>query len=152
MSISTNLNHKGRYYPAQHILKTTIDGSFMPYSPDELIDEFDCLCAEKENDANKVARCVAKSAAAILLSSRRGDEYEAICTGAAAGKGALIRIFDPPVEGRLVSGYEGVDVGKRLRVQLINTDVDNGYIDFKNIVSSDIHIAPVNQVLDPASV
>ena len=59
-----------------------------------------------------------------------GDRFDAICTGA-ADKGTWVRIFNPPVEGRLVSGFQGIDVGARLKVQLVRTDVEKGFIDFK---------------------
>ena len=44
-----------------------------------------------------------------------------------------MRLLSQPVEGKLVFGYDGVDVGDRLRVQLIETDVEAGYIDFKKV-------------------
>jgi VacB/RNase II family 3'-5' exoribonuclease len=113
----------------QRILKATLAGSPMPYNQDEL-EELAAHCTQKEDDANKVERRIAKSAAAMLLSSRIGDQFDAICTGAAA-KGTWVRIFDPPVEGRLLRGFQGVDVGTRLKVQLIHTDVEKGFIDFK---------------------
>lgn len=113
----------------QRILKAAIDGSSLPYSRDELKD-LARHCTQKENDANKVERLVTKSAAAMLLSSRIGDRFDAICTGAAQ-KGTWVRMLQPPVEGRLLYGFEGVDVGQRLKVQLIHTDVQKGYIDFK---------------------
>jgi VacB/RNase II family 3'-5' exoribonuclease len=115
----------------QRILKAALDGSPMSYSQDELA-ELARHCTEKEDDANKVERLVAKSAAAMLLASRIGEQFDAICTGA-ADKGTWVRIFHPPIEGRLLYGYEGVDVGNRLKVQLIHTDVERGYIDFKKI-------------------
>jgi VacB/RNase II family 3'-5' exoribonuclease len=115
----------------QRILKATLGGLPMPYSQAELV-ELASHCTEKEDDANKVERLVAKSAAAMLLSSRIGDRFDAICTGA-ADKGTWVRIFHPPIEGRLLHGYEGVDVGNRLKVRLIHTDVDRGYIDFEKI-------------------
>jgi exoribonuclease-2 len=71
----------------------------------------------------------------MLLSSRTGDRFDAICTGA-ADKGTWVRIFQPPIEGRLIDGVEGVDVGDRLKVQLVRTDVEKGYIDFKRIPSN----------------
>ncbi len=113
----------------ERILKATLGGSPMPYSQDELV-ELAAHCTQKEDDANKVERQVAKSAAAMLLSLRIGDRFDAICTGA-GDKGTWVRIFNPPVEGRLVSGLQGVDVGIRLKVQLIHTDVERGFIDFK---------------------
>ena len=103
----------------------------MPYSQDEL-EELAKHCTEKEDEANKVERLVAKSAAAILLSSRIGDKFDAICTGAAE-KGTWVRILQPPTEGRLLHGYEGVDVGNRLKVRLIHVDVDKGFIDFEKV-------------------
>ena len=103
----------------------------MPYSQSELV-EMAQHCTEKEDDANKVERQVAKSAAAILLSSRMGDQFDAICTGA-GNKGTWVRIFQPPIEGRLLHGYEGVDVGNRLKVKLIHIDIDKGFIDFEKV-------------------
>ena len=130
----THATAPNRRFPdltTQRILKAALDGSPMSYSRDELV-ELARHCTEKENDANKVERLVAKSAAAMLLSSRIGDQFDAMCTGA-ADKGTWVRIFHPPVEGRLLNGHEGVDVGDRVRVQLIHTDVEKGYIDFKKI-------------------
>ena len=102
----------------QRILKSTLSGSQMPYTDSEL-SELAQRCTEKEDDANKVERQVAKSAAAMLLSVRIGDLFDAICTGA-ADKGTWVRIFQPPIEGRLARGYEGVDVGNRLKVKLVH--------------------------------
>jgi exoribonuclease-2 len=87
-------------------------------------------CTEEEDAAKKVERQVEKSAAALLLESRIGESFDAVVTGASE-KGTWVRILQPPVEGRLVSGFDGLDVGHRLRVQLIHTDVERGYIDFK---------------------
>jgi exoribonuclease-2 len=117
----------------QRILKATISRSQIPYSQAELV-KLAKHCTEKEDDANKVERLVAKSAAAMLLSSRIGDQFDSICTGA-ADKGTWVRIFHPPIEGRLLHGYEGVDVGNRLKVRLIHTDVDRGFIDFEKVPS-----------------
>lgn len=115
----------------QRILKAAMDGSPMSYNRAELA-ELARHCTERENEANKVERLVTKSAAAMLLSSKIGERFDAICTGA-ADKGTWVRIFQPPIEGRLLYGFEGVDVGDRLKVQLVRTDVEKGYIDFKRI-------------------
>jgi len=128
---STAPNRRFPDLVTQRILKSALDGSPSPYSRNELTD-LARHCTEKENDANKVERLVTKSAAAMLLSSRIGDRFDAVCTGA-ADKGTWVRIFQPPVEGRLLYGFEGVDVGHRLKVQLVRTDVERGYIDFKKI-------------------
>ena len=115
----------------QRILKATLSGTPIPYSQAELA-ILAKHCTEKEDDANKVERLVAKSAAAMLLSSRIGEQFEAICTGAAE-KGTWVRIFQPPIEGRLVQGFDGIDVGKRLKVKLIFVDVEKGFIDFEKV-------------------
>jgi len=118
----------------QRILKAALRGTTLAYTREELT-ELARHCTEKEDDANKVERLVAKSAAAMLLASRIGERFDAICTGA-ADKGTWVRIFQPPIEGRLLYGYEGVEVGNRLKVQLIHTDIEKGFIDFKKIPSS----------------
>ena len=91
-------------------------------------------CTEAEDAARKVERQVGKSAAALLLEARIGEEFEAIVTGAAA-KGTWVRLLAIPIEGKLVRGFEGVDVGQRLRVQLTSVDVQQGFIDFRKITS-----------------
>jgi exoribonuclease-2 len=103
----------------------------MPYTRDQLV-ELATHCTTMEDDANKVERLVAKSAAAMLLSSRIGEQFEALCTGA-ADKGTWVRILNPPIEGRLLKGFQGVDVGNRLKVKLIDTDIEKGFIDFEKV-------------------
>jgi exoribonuclease-2 len=115
----------------QRLLKAAMAGRPQPYSMDDL--EFLAIhCTEQENAATKVERQITKSAAALLLQSRIGEHFDAIVTGA-ADKGTWVRLFNPPVEGRLEQGFEGMEVGNRLRVELISTNVDRGYIDFKKI-------------------
>jgi exoribonuclease-2 len=82
-----------------------------------------------------VERRVAKSAAALLFESRIGERFDSIVTGASE-KGTWVRLLTIPVEGKLVDGFEGLDVGDRLRVQLVSVDVQQGFIDFKNVNSS----------------
>ncbi|HEY5157841.1 MAG TPA: hypothetical protein VII93_07775, partial [Anaerolineales bacterium] len=89
----------------------------------------------EEDAAKKVERQVGKSAAALLLQSRIGEQFEAFVTGA-SDKGTWVRLLSMPVEGKLVQGFEGLDVGNRVRVQLISVDVQKGFIDFKKVASS----------------
>ncbi|HTH50054.1 MAG TPA: RNB domain-containing ribonuclease [Candidatus Limnocylindria bacterium] len=121
-----------RRYPdviTQRLLKAALAGAAVPYAANELT-ALAKHCTEAEDAAQKVERQVGKSAAALLLQSRIGEVFEAIVTGASA-KGTWVRIFHPPVEGRLASGLAGLEVGERLRVQLSSTDVERGFIDFK---------------------
>lgn len=115
----------------QRLLKAAMAGGAFPYTDDELT-SLAQHCTLQEDAAKKVERTVEKSAAALLLGSRIGERFDAIVTGA-SDKGTWVRIFHPPVEGKLDSGFKGLAVGRRLRVQLISTDVERGFIDFKEV-------------------
>jgi exoribonuclease R len=131
----THSTAPNRRYPdliTQRLLKAAMAGRSLPYKNDEL-ETLAQHCTKQEDAAKKVERQVEKSGAAMLLESRIGEQFEAIVTGAAA-KGTWVRLLHPPIEGRLESGFEGVDVGHRLRVQLVHTDVERGHIDFKRVV------------------
>ncbi len=123
-----------RRYPdliTQRLLKAAMEGSSLPYENHEL-QALATHCTQEEDAAKKVERQVGKSAAAMLLESRIGERFDGIVTGA-SDKGTWVRLLHPPIEGRLVSGFGGMDVGHRLRVELIHTDVERGYIDFKSV-------------------
>ena len=112
----------------QRLLKAAMAERPVPYSNDELT-ILAQHCTQKEDDANKVERLVRKSAAALLLESSIGQRFDAIVTGASE-KGTWVRLFHPPVEGKVIRGFKGLDVGDRVRVELIGTDVERGFIDF----------------------
>jgi VacB/RNase II family 3'-5' exoribonuclease len=114
----------------QRLLKAAITGRPAPYSNDEL-ETLARHCTVQEDAAAKVERQVRKSAAALLLANRIGERFEAIVTGASA-KGTWVRVVPPgpAVEGRVVRGHAGLDVGDHTRVELVHTDVDRGFIDF----------------------
>jgi len=130
-SHSTAPNRRYTDLITQRLLKAAIHGIAPPYKMDEL-ERLAQHCTKEEDTANKVERQVSKSAAALLLESQIGEQFNAIVTGAAF-KGTWIRLANMPVEGKLVQGFEGVDVGDRLRVQLISVDVEQGFIDFKRV-------------------
>ena len=120
-----------RRYPdliTQRLLKAAMNGKSAPYTAGEL-EALATHCTKQEDAAEKVERQMRKSAAALLLSSRLGDRFDAIVTGASE-KGTWVRTFDPPAEGRVVRGFDGMDVGERVRVRLVQTDVARGFIDF----------------------
>jgi exoribonuclease-2 len=120
-----------RRYPdliTQRLLKAAIAGKASPYTSGEL-ESLATHCTKQEDAAEKVERQMRKSAAALVLSSRIGDRFDAIVTGASP-KGTWVRTFNPPAEGRVVRGFEGMDVGEQVRVRLTNTDVTRGFIDF----------------------
>jgi exoribonuclease-2 len=112
----------------QRLLKAALAGSPLPYSINELT-ELARHCTDREDDATKVERRMRKSAAALLLSRRTGDAFDAVVTGASV-KGTWVRIFNPATEGRLVRGFQGLDVGDQVSVRLVHIDVERGFIDF----------------------
>jgi exoribonuclease-2 len=103
-------------------------GAHHPYTEDELR-ALAVHCTTQEVNAAKVERQVSKAAAALLLGFRIGQRFDAIVTGASQ-KGTWVRIEHPLTEGKVVRGFEGLDVGDRIRVELVHTDVERGFIDF----------------------
>ena len=98
-----------------------------PYSDDELT-AIALNCTLKEDAARKVEREMSKRIAAVAMSSRIGETFDAIVTGVTS-HGTFVRVLKPTVEGLLAQG-QGADVGDKLRVKLIRTDTQRGYIDF----------------------
>jgi exoribonuclease-2 len=113
---------------SQRLVKAALAGHPSPYTIAEL-EALASQCTRQEDNANKVERLARKAAAALLVESRVGDRFDAIVTGA-SDKGTWVRVRKPPIEGRLVRGEHGLDVGDRLRVELAAVDVDRGFIDF----------------------
>lgn len=112
----------------QRLLKAALDGCASPYSVEEL-QALAAHCSEQERNAAKVERRVRKSASALLLSSRIGERFTGIVTGASE-KGTWVRIDHPVAEGKIVRGFDGLDVGDHITVQLIHADANRGFIDF----------------------
>jgi exoribonuclease-2 len=115
----------------QRLIKASLAGEAPPYGDEELV-TLARHCTEQEDAARKVERQVVKSAASLLLQSRIGEQFDAIVTGASE-KGTWVRIFQPPVEGKLETPRLRPKVGERLRVQLVHTDVDRGFLDFRRV-------------------
>jgi hypothetical protein len=110
------------------MVKAVLAGRQAPYSVAELgaLAEH---CTAQEDAAQKVERRMRKSEAALLLESHVGQQYDAIVTGSSQTD-TWVRIFAPPAEGRLESGPRGLEVGQQIRVKLVSTDVERGFIDF----------------------
>jgi len=130
-SHSTAPNRRFPDLITQRLLKAALAGAPLPYTITELT-ELAKHCTEQEDAATKVERRVSKSAAALLLSGKIGQQFDAIVTGA-ADKGTWVRILQPPTEGRLTLGFQGLKVGDDVRVKLIHTDVQRGFIDFARV-------------------
>jgi exoribonuclease-2 len=121
-----------RRYPdlvTQRLLKACARGDEPPYSDAELAD-IARQCTDRETSARKVERTMRKVAAAVLLSTRVGDTFDAIITGA-TDKGVFARLLHPAAEGRVVRGDRGLDVGDLVKVKLVDTNVAKGFVDFE---------------------
>jgi len=135
----TNYTHStapNRRFPdlvTQRLVKSAAESQPAPYTLAELTPLAE-HCTKQEDAANKVERRVRKSAAALWLSDRIGQEFGAVVTGASE-KGTWVRLDRPPVEGKLDRGFEGLDVGDRLRVRLVRTDAERGFVDFVRVGS-----------------
>jgi VacB/RNase II family 3'-5' exoribonuclease len=130
----THATAPNRRFPdvlTQRLVKAALAGGPAPYTDAEL-GTLAAHCTAQEGNAAKVERQISKSAAALLLESRLGQQFDAIVTGA-SDKGTWVRIRQPLAEGRLVKGFNGVDVGDAVRVQLTHTDVQRGFIDFTRV-------------------
>jgi exoribonuclease-2 len=125
---STAPNRRFPDIVTQRLIKTMLAGQPAPYSDDALA-AIASNCTTKGDAARKVEREMTKRLAAVAMSNRIGQVFDALVTGASS-KGTFVRILQPRVEGLLAQGQKGLDVGDRLRVKLIRTDVQRGYIDF----------------------
>ncbi len=125
---STAPNRRFADVVTQRLLKAMLAGQKNPYSDDELT-TIAANCTQKEDAARKVERQMSKRMAAVAMQKRIGEVFDAIVTGA-TDHGTFVRILQPHVEGLLVQGEQGLDVGDKLRVKLIRTDEQKGYIDF----------------------
>jgi exoribonuclease-2 len=127
----THATAPNRRYPdlvTERLLKAALAGRACPYAIGEL-EQLAEHCTRQEDAANKVERQLRKSAAALLVASRIGQRFRALVTGVTP-KGTFVRVFSPPIEGMLVRGWHGLDVGDRIGVRLVAVDVDRGFIDF----------------------
>jgi VacB/RNase II family 3'-5' exoribonuclease len=127
-SHSTAPNRRFPDLITHRLVKAVLHKETPAYTHDELAQLAE-HCTNQEDEANKVERKVRKSAAACLLQDRIGQRFDGIVTGAGP-KGTWARVFHPPVEGKIVHGFDGLDIGERVHLKLIDVNVDAGFIDF----------------------
>jgi VacB/RNase II family 3'-5' exoribonuclease len=128
---STAPNRRFPDIVTQRLIKAMLAGQPNPYSDGDL-SAIAANCTEKGDAARKVEREMSKRLSAIAMQHHIGEIFDAIVTGATP-KGTFVRVLQPHVEGLLVQGSQGADVGDRFRVKLVRTDVQHGYIDFARV-------------------
>jgi exoribonuclease-2 len=125
---STAPNRRFADLVTQRLIKSNLAKTPASYSDGDL-DTIARNCTLKEDAARKVERAMQKRIAAVALQGRVGESFKGVVTGNTP-KGVFVRVFNPPVEGRLVRGDHGLDVGDQVSVKLVATDPQRGYIDF----------------------
>jgi len=125
---STAPNRRFPDVVTQRLIKTLLDGKSEPYSDNDLA-AIASNCTEKSNAARKVEREMSKRLAAMAMSHRVGETFNAMVTGTTS-KGTFVRVLQPHMEGLLAEGAQGLHVGDELRAKLVRTDVQHGFIDF----------------------
>ncbi len=125
---STAPNRRFADLVTQRLVKALAAKSGAPYTDDEL-GRIATDCTQKEDAARKVTRTMLKRIAAVAMADRVGQVFTGIVTGVTP-KGTFVRVANPPVEGRVMHGEEGMDVGDRVQVRLTGTNPEHGFIDF----------------------
>ena len=127
-SHSTAPNRRYADLVIQRLLMAVLRKQPFPYADGDL-QAIAQRCTEREHAARKVERFMRKIAAAYIVRNRIGENFDAIVTGA-SWKGTWVRVKQPPIEGKVIRGEIGMDVGDRVRVRLLSVDPDRGFIDF----------------------
>jgi len=125
---STAPNRRFADMVTQRLIKALLDGKPGPYSDDELAG-IATNCTQKGDAARKVEREMSKRLAAVAMSHRVGETFDAIVTGVTP-RGTFVRVLQPHIEGLLAQGTQGLHVGDKIRAKLTRTDVQRGFIDF----------------------
>jgi exoribonuclease-2 len=115
----------------QRLLKAACCGAPCPYSVDDLRAIAD-RANERAQAARKIERTMRKIIAAVMMQPHIGETFAAIVTGAKPS-GTYVRVLNPPVEGRVMRGERGLDVGDRVNVKLIGVDTEAGFVDFERV-------------------
>jgi exoribonuclease-2 len=125
---STAPNRRFPDIVTQRLMKAFLAHTAQPYSEDDL-NAIAIRCTLMEDSARKVERDMQKRIAAVVLRPRIGQSFPAIVTGVNK-YGTFVRTLNPHVDGMLVQGGKGLDVGDKVTVKLISTDPQRGFIDF----------------------
>jgi exoribonuclease-2 len=125
---STAPNRRFPDIVTQRLVKAWLAKAPQPYSENDL-NAIAVRCTLMEDAARKVERDMQKRIAAVVLHPRIGQSFPAIVTGVNQ-YGTFVRTLNPHVDGMVVHGGKGLDVGDKVTVKLVSTDPQRGFIDF----------------------
>jgi exoribonuclease-2 len=106
-------------------------GEPAPYSDAEL-SAIAAHCNDADTTLRKIERTMQKRVAAVAMASHLGEVFAGVVTGA-SDKGVYVRVIQPPFEGRVIQGDQGLDVGDKVNVKLLHTDPARAFIDFAKV-------------------
>ena len=139
---STAPNRRFPDIVTQRVLHAMMDGAPAPYSDADLA-AIATHCNEADKALRKIERNMRKRVAAVALAHRIGEVFRGVITGA-SDKGVYVRVIDPPVEGRVVQNFDGLDVGDRVSVKLLHTDPERAFIDFAKVSNGQSSSTPAD--------
>jgi exoribonuclease II len=125
---STAPNRRFPDMVTQRVLHAMMTDAPPPYSDTDLA-AIAIHCNDADKKLRKIERDMQKRVAAVAMSSRIGQVFAGVVTGA-SDKGVYVRVITPPFEGRVIQGEDGLDVGDKVNVKLIHTDPARAFIDF----------------------
>jgi exoribonuclease-2 len=140
---STAPNRRFPDIVTQRVLHAMMENKPAPYSDDDLT-AIATHCNEADKALRKIERNMQKRVAAVALAHRIGEVFHGVVTGA-SDKGVYVRVIDPPVEGRVIQGEQGLDVGDRLSVKLLHTDPARAFIDFARVPDGQSSSTPASK-------
>ena len=115
----------------QRLLKAAATRSVLHYSDGEL-SELAEWCTDREHAAKKVERVVARAGGAALLTGKIGKTFDAVITSVSEN-GAYARLTGLPVDGMITGKCDGVQVGQKVKVRLVDLDPPRGFVDLEII-------------------
>lgn len=133
----THSTAPNRRYPdlvIHRLIKAALAGEPAPYDAGDL-DVLAAHCTAREDAARKVERTMRKVIAGAFLRDYIGETFRAVVTFSGR-KGVFARLLTAPaagVEGRIVAGEGGLDVGDVVTVRLVSTDPSRGFIDLSRL-------------------
>jgi exoribonuclease-2 len=140
---STAPNRRFPDMVTQRVLHAMMENKPAPYSDDDLT-AIATHCNEADKALRKIERNMQKRVAAVALAHRIGEVFHGVVTGA-SDKGVYVRVIDPPVEGRVIQGDQGLDVGDRVSVKLLHTDPARAFIDFARVPDGQSSSTPASK-------